>query len=382
VLDRATIDRLREFDSGGAPVVSVYLDVPKDLGDLRSVAARLKAALRPVRELAESAVLEDDAVRSIRADVDSAISAADRAAAHRGGSMALFLCNAAGLKEIVGLPGPVRDRAVADRGPYLGPMEAMLSHYRRYCAVVADRRTASIYRFSMGGMEAWEEIGEEEVRKENYGGFSGYEERGVRARAETVARRLYQAAAERIAALMREGEFDLLMIGGNQANVDGIVDELAADVVPHLAGTFTIDPGTASPSDVLARCSEVAREHESRTSAEAVTALLDTVGSGDRAVLGIDRVLQSANQRAIARLIVAATGIEPGVACVECGWLGRRGALCGYCGEATLPVPDLIDRIAERVRADGGEVLYVLGASAMGDVQAGAMLRYPVTAVR
>jgi len=379
VLDRSTIDRLRDIDTGGMPVLSVYLNVGKDLGDLRTVPAHLKAALRPVRDLADSGSLEAAAVRSLKADLDAALAAADGAASDRGGSMALFLCDAAGVSERVSLPGPVRDRAIVDRTPYLGPLEAMLAHFRRYCAVVADRRTASIYRFGMGELQAWEVIGEEEVRKDNYGGFDGREERGVRAHAGVVARRLFQATADRVATLLRDGEFDLLMIGGNPANVDGVVAELAPDVLPTLAGTFTVDPRTTSPADVLAKCSECAAAHEDVVAAGEVAALIEASGPGGRAVLGIDGVIAAANQRAVARLIVGATGTESGVACAECGWLARHGSLCGFCGEATVPMPDLADGIAEKARADGSDVQYVLGETALGDAQVGALLRFPVS---
>jgi len=379
VLDRSTIDRLRDFDTGGMPVLSVYLNIGTDLGDLRAVPARLKAALRPVRELADSGSLGAAAARSLKADLDAVREAAASAASHRGGSMALFLCDGAGISERVSLPGPVRDRAIADRTPYLGPLEAMLAHFRRYCAVIADRRTASIYRFGMGELEAWEAIGEEEVRKDNYGGFDGREERGVRAHAEVVARRLFQATADRLATLLRDGEFDLLMVGGNQANVDGVVAELAPDVKPRLAGTFVVDPGTTSPAAVLVRCVECATSHEEVAAAGEVAALLDAAGAGDRAVLGIDDVIAAANQRAIARLLVGATGTESGVACADCGWLARQGSLCGFCGEATAPVPDLADGIAEKARADGSAVHYVLGETALGHAQVGALLRFPIS---
>jgi hypothetical protein len=242
--------------------------------------------------------------------------------------------------------------------------------------VIVDRRVASIYRFSMGELGGWEVIGEEEVRKDNYGGFSGYAERSVRGHAGEVARRLFRTAAERLDELARAGEYDLLMIGGQQANVDGLSVELSAYVAPRLAGTFTIDPGTATAAEIRDQCSEVARAYEEASAAEEVASILDAAGAGDLGTVGIDGVLRAANQRAISRLMVDAEDTEPGVACVQCGWLGRRGGLCGYCGEATLPVPDLIDRVAEQVRADGGEVRYVLGRSELARHRVGAQLRF------
>ncbi|MCB2223479.1 MAG: hypothetical protein KQH83_04800 [Actinobacteria bacterium] len=382
MLDRSTVDRLRSADTAGAPVLSVYLGVPTDVAAFRGLPARLKAALRPVREQLAAGWFDAGAMAALEADLDAVALLLERAPEARGGSLALFVCGEAGLAEAVPLPGPVRDRAVADRAPYLGPIEAMLAHYRRYCAVVVDRRIASIYRFSQGRLRAWEQLGEEEVRKDNYGGFDGREEQAVRARAETVARRLFRSTADRLAGLLRDGRFDLVVLGGNPANVRGLEAELAPEVRSVLAGTFTLDPGTATPADVLARCTETTEAYERAAAAAEVASLLDTAAAGGRAVTGIEGVLAAVNQRAVALLVVAATGTTPGVACSECGWLGRRGGLCGYCGEATVVVPDLIDRMAERVRSDGGEVVYALGDTPLQDDQVGARLRFEVTVGR
>jgi hypothetical protein len=41
-------------------------------------------------------------------------------------------------------------------------------------------------------------------------------------------------------------------------------------------------------------------------------------------------------------------------------------------------VADLIDSVAERTRADGGTVRYVLGETLLSDAQVGALVRFPV----
>lgn len=378
MLDRLTIDRLRGWDTGAYPVLSVYLGLGPDLDELRSISARLKSMLRPIRELADSGELGAEGSRSLRSDIEAAVDGADRLGGDLGRGAALFLCKAAGLAERISLPARVRDRAVVDPTPYLGPLEAMLDHFPKYCAVVADRRTASIYRFFMGELEAWEQIGEEEIRKENYGGFSGYEERGARGHAEAVARRLFRAAAARVADLARAGEFELLTVGGNQVNVDALLTELPSDVRSRLAGTFVVDPRTTTPSDVLERCREVAGDYDRKSAEAEVQALMDAAGSGGKAVLGLDRVLDAANQRAIDRLIVNATEAPPGVRCTICGWLAYSGSLCAVCGEATIPVADLLDTVAESTRADGGSVRYVLEETPIRPAQVGALVRFPV----
>ena len=122
--------------------------------------------------------LARDQRMSLRSDIEALSKSSTSFASDLGRGVAIFKSSGAGIDEHIGLPGPVRDRAVVDVYPYLRPLEAMLDHYRRFCVAVVDARFASIFRFRMDRLESWEEmrssaIGEEDFRKANYGGFSG-----------------------------------------------------------------------------------------------------------------------------------------------------------------------------------------------------------------
>jgi len=379
LLDRSTVERLRSADTAGQPVVSVYLGLGPDRDQLRSITTRLKALTHPLRE--GPAGPTGETAGSLRQDLEAVVAMADRVSADQGRGAALFVCSSAGLAEHVSLPAPVRDRAVVDTTPYLGPLEAMLAHFRRYCAVVVDRRTASIYRFHMGALESWEEMGVEEIRKDNYGGFAGSLERRVRAHARTVARRLFRGVAARVSELYRAGEYDLLAVGGLPANVSGLVAELPAELKSCLAGTFTVDPRTATPLGIQDQCRVLAEEHDREADLRLVEELLEAAGARGRGVLGLDRVLDAANQQAIDLLLLDAGETIPGVACPACRWLARAGETCPSCGAPTRWVADLYDAAAEVARTRGGSVRYVLAETPLRHFEAGATTRHPVAAI-
>lgn len=379
LLDRSTVERLRGADTSDHPVVSVYLGLGPDLDQLRSIAARLKALTQPLREAAGE--WGEEAARGIRQDAERAVAMAEGVAADRGRGAALFVCSAVGLEEHVGLPAPVRDRAIVDATPYLGPLEAMLAHFRRYCAVVVDRRSASIYRFHMGGLEAWEQIGRAQLPKRNFGGFAGYAEHVARRRAGEATRRHFSAIADRLTEVFRAGEYDLLVLGGNQLSVDGLAAELPAELQTVLAGTFVVDPGAASPADIRERCRTVAEEHEGRIDERLVADLLEAAGARQRGLLGLDRVLDAANQHAIDMLLLDAGDLVPGMACPACGWLARSGEPCPACGAGMRRVADLFDAVAEATRSSGGTIRYVLAPTPLAEFEAGAIVRFPVAAV-
>jgi hypothetical protein len=254
----------------------------------------------------------------------------------------------------------------------------MIEHYQSYCVSIVGRRLGSIFRFSMDQLETWEEIRDEEIRKANYGGFSGYEEQRVRARADEVVGRHYRNVADRLAELKRsDGGFDLLIVGGSDAHVAGLIESLPPDVAEVMAGTFVIDPGTMTPATVLQHARRVTAAWEVKEESRRVAELFDAAGSGGLAVLGLEETCAAVNRRAVGVLFVQAEHTTPGSACLECGRVTcEDGSACSVCGGEVRPVPDVVDRLSESVRAAGGRVQHVLSDGPLAAVEAGALLRY------
>lgn len=378
MLNQASIDGLRIAPTSGFPVLSVYLNLPPGPESLRTAQSRMKELLATVAADAET--LDREQRRSVLADVAALSSDLGRLGSDLGRGVAIFRSSGAGLDEQLALPGPVRDRALLADGPYLRPLEAMIEHYPRYCVAVVGRRLGSIFRFSMGELETWEEMRAEEIRKANYGGFTGYDEQHVRARAEEVAAKHFRAVARRLAALMRdEDAFDLLVVGGSEAHVAATIEALPADVLARLAGSFTIDPGTMTPATVLDHARRVAADREAAEERSLVAELFDAAGSGSNAVLGLEEVCAAAGNRAIGELFVQADAVTPGSVCDTCGRIScDRDGPCPVCGAPVRPVPDVVDRLGDAVRAAGGRVRHILTRGPLAAPQVGARLRFSV----
>ena len=381
VLEQASIDRLRGTTTGDYPVLSLYVNLEPGPESLRTVPARIKDLLAHAEE--GSATLPRSQRVSIRSDIQSLLGDIGRFGSDLGRSVAIFRSNGAGLDEYLTLPGPVRDRAIVDTVAYLRPLEAMIEHYQRFCVAVVGRRLASIFRFSMGELETWEEMRDEEVRKANYGGFSGYDEQHVRARSDEMVTKHYRHVGSRLADLRRsEGGFDLLILGGSDAHVAGTLEELPPDVTNVLAGSFTIDPGTMTPAIVLARASDIAEEWERETDQRLVAELFDIAASGGAATLGLAGVCAAVNRRAVDVLFVQVGHAIPGSTCTECGWVSyQMEPECPLCDATLSRVPDLVDRLGESVRSAGGTVRHILNEGPLTEVEVGARLRYSIPMV-
>ena len=381
MLDQASIDRLRGTAAGDYPVLSLYVNLEPGPESLRTVPARIKELLAHAEE--ESANLPRSQRISVRSDIQSLLSDIGRFGSDLGRSVATFRSNGSGLDEHLTLPGPVRDRAIVDTVPYLRPLEEMIEHYPRFCVAVVGNRLASIFRFSMGELETWEEMRDEEVRKANFGGFSGYEEQRVRARSDEVIKKHYRHLGSRLADLRRsDGGYDLLILGGSDAHVAGALAALPPDVANLLAGSFTIDPGTMTPSIVLALATDVAEEWETQNERRLVAELFDAAASGGTAALGLESVCAAVNRRAVDVLFVQVGHAIPGSSCASCGWVScRTQPDCPVCGATLRRVPDLVDRLGESVRSAGGTVRHILSEGPLAEVEVGARLRYSIPMV-
>jgi peptide subunit release factor 1 (eRF1) len=381
VVDQASIDRLRQTDTNGFPVLSIFVNLEPGPESLRNVPATIKDLLAQVDEA--SMGFSHAQAMSVREDLQAVSSRIGRFGTDLGRSIAIFRSSGAGLDEQLSLPGPVRDRAILDTAPYLRPLEAMLEHYQRFCVAVVGRRIASIFRFAMGRLETWEEMRDEEVRKANYGGFSGYEEHRVRARSDELTARHYRHVGARLAELQRsEDGFDLLIVGGSDSHVAGTVAALPPDVAGRLAGSFAIDPRTMTPAIVLDHAQRVAAAWEQQREQKLVADLVDTAASGGDAVLGLESVCDAVNQRAVEVLVIQIGRAVPGFACAECGWVScATDNECRVCGSELQRVPDLVDRLSDSVRASGGTVQHVLSDSPLADIEVGARLRYSLAMV-
>ena len=379
MLTREAVDRIRILEGGRHPVLSLYLGLRPGVGELSSVPARLKDLLGPLPAAAGSLGRAETA--SLRDDIAAVRGMTDRIASDLGRGVAIFRSSGAGIDEYVSLPAPMRDRALLAARPYVRPLDTTLEHFHRYCSVVIRMRKSSIFRFYMGHLETWEEMAEDEIRKQNFGGFGGYEEGRVRRHAGEVARRHYRETATRLTAMSKEAPFDLLLVGGPQAHVDGLIDALPAELVRRLAGRFTIDPHTMTPAVVQTACEDLSADYDREQQKASVTRMLDTAASGGLAVAGIEPVLIAVNHKAVATLMLQAGSSRPGFRCVDCAWLaGADHGVCPSCGGALAVVPDLLDAMSDAVRNSGGGVRNVLTETPLMTHEAGALLRFAVRA--
>ena len=149
LLGAETIDRISRFDSGGLPIVSMYLTVPPGHDAHALARTKVDSLLHEIRGLGEDRSLGHDARLSLRRDIERVAGAIANATVTPG-TLAFFSCSGAGLLEVVSLPRAVRDRIIVYASPWIRPMLAVVGDHRRCCAVVVDRRAARAWELYLG----------------------------------------------------------------------------------------------------------------------------------------------------------------------------------------------------------------------------------------
>jgi peptide chain release factor subunit 1 len=374
------VNRLVHFRPSDAPVVSVYVPIPYEPGELKGVHARFHSLLQQLRDLLHSEELDHNRRESLRADIarieDEVVPGASE---FKGRGVAVFACHKANMFQLVVLPRPVRERVVVDATPYLRPMLAVLDEIHRYCTVVVDREKAWLSEFFMGRLEESAKVRGRALRDPNYaGGWQGWKEDKSHHKAELLARRHYRETAERLDDLVRRTEAELIIVGGHQETVAEFLPYLPHQLQPKVAGTFVIDPSTMTPGQVRERSQEVADAYERREEEQLVAQALEKVASGGFGAAGLDWCLLAVNEKAVQVLLIHGDEQAPGRVSDQCGWLGLDDEECPVCGEHTRKTPDVIDEMAAAVVDSSGRVEHVYADTPLEPHVVAALLRFPV----
>ena len=382
MIEGDTIDRVTRFHGGDLPVVSVYLGLDADRRDLRSLSTRVSSLLHEIRPMAKDSSLGREARLSVRGDVEriEAEMAEDRP---NPGAVAIFSCSGRRFYEEVDLPRRVRDRIAVDAAPWVRPMLAVLDEFHRVCVLVLDNQTARLWELYQGELTEQGEIQETNqpsdeppLRKPDYGGWGGLEERGVHNRTGELSKRHFRRVATMLDDLHRRGRFELLVIGGHDHELPLFQDFLPHSLRGSVAGTFAVDSSTATVADIRSSAQAVVDRYERAEERLWVAELLAKEAAGGNAAVGLERCLWAGTVAAVQRLLVHDDVTATGVVCDESGWLGASGDTCPICGGPTRRTEDVIDELSQAVIDTGGTVEHVLGDTPLREHLVAADLRF------
>lgn len=374
VLEEA-LDRLSKVESPSASVLSVYLALHPDRTEWPSIRPRLRNLMDPVDKLAASGDLDHDSSMALRAATEQVLAMAGALERLPYPGVAVFICDELGLGERLTLPRRVWDCAVVGPAPYLRPLRAVLDEFRKIAVVVLDSRRAEIFSYEMGEILDRQIIEAEELRKTNLAGWYGLEEFRHRQHGEEVRNHLFREVAGQVGRMRREGDIDLVLVGGHHDTTQALLAYLEPRV-QELTKTFVTDLHTLNPAALTKRVTELEESYERREESREVDEVYSLAGEGDLGVIGVDRVFEAASRHAISRLLIHDGAIMEGSVCTSCGALSRPTGTCLRCGAETRFLPEAFEALSRAVIEAGGSVEHVMTETRLADDLVAARLRF------
>ena len=373
MINRADADRLRAVRAADPAVVSVYLQVPVDLAEHRSLPIR-------VRDLIKSAASQEPRAGGgfVReTDPESIINAVTQDSQEwLGHTIALFACAQIGMFEAVPLPGFLTDQAVIADRAFIRPMLAAIQRNPAYRAALVDTKHAWVLNIAEDQIETVAERTDPGVRSPQFGGWYGLEAYRIQQRIIKLSKQHFR---DTISILRRaDGADRPLVLGGHENEISHFLAALPRPVRQTVAGSFNVDLQTATPGRVRELARPVIARWSERTEARLVDEVLNE--PPDLSVTELDGCLAACRAHAVAQLFLPDDQMVPGFACADCGALSRSAEDCDCPDPAGSchAVPDLLDELATRTLDGGGVVTAVRNPP----FTAAARLRFPVRLAR
>lgn len=354
--DREVLRRLAEADLGGAPVLSVFVNL--DPAEFATGAARASALTSVADEAARMAEngdpdLSHDARRALRRDAERVrdyLRAADFAGTH---GVAIFASGQADLFEAIHLPYPVESAVVLNSAPHLAPIASPPEG--DWCVVLVSRRNGRILR---GGPERLVEVGgvaDDVHGQHDQGGWS-------QARYQRSVDQEFVRHVERLARVLSQGAkaapFEHLLVGGPEDAYNELVDKLDHPLRERLRGRVEVDVDDTTADEVRRAALPPMQEHERVRQDELLRRLDEGLGRGERAAAGLDDVLGCLSEQRVETLLLDAGFAAPGAECPKCGWIGVRPE--GDCPMDGTPLDhsdDIVDVAVDRAFAQDAQVV-------------------------
>ena len=372
---RGQLDRLSRIDGSPTPVVSVYLNTHwVDEHQRGRVRVFLKNELRKARETGTGGVSAVD-LDWIREQGEALISQTSFPDAQ---GVALFACEALGLREVLPVRVPFDDAFVVSNAPALGPLAVALAGVPEALVVFVDAESARLIALAPGGNSEEITLTNEPPSHPRREGWPQRAYSHYRRHILDMRRPHFESVAQSLIGLAQVSGARRLVLAGEPRNVAGLTKALPPSLAASIVGTVSgtrYEPAAA----IVERAAGLLARFEGQRAAEEVDALLTEAAKGGQASAGVETTLEAINRGAVQRLYLANAFAGPGRACGGCGALHSGTAVtCRLCGQATKAV-ELAEAMAERALAAGGSVQRVdldAALAAAGGVV--ARLRYPL----
>lgn len=363
------LDRLAEFDSGGNPVISLYLNAQPDEHGRDKFSTFLRKELRG---RAASYPADSASRKSLERDVEKIEAYIASELKPSANGLAIFACSTADdFFEALQLDAPIHEHVliISDR-PHLYPLARVDERYPRTAALVCDTNHARIFVVAAGRIEDQREINGTVTRRHKMGGWSqaryqrhidNYHQQHVKEVVDTLDR------------IVRDEGIQHIVIFGDEVVVPMLREEMPKHLLEKIVDIKNLSIG-APEGEVFEKTLETLRAHDAESDQEKVEELLGAYRAGGLGVVGVADTREALEMGQVDELLITASlpQIDPSE----------------VSGESSDPNDDMTrarfaDELIALARQTSARVTFVEDASLLEPVGGvGALLRYKVPGIQ
>lgn len=369
------LSRLAKISGTQTPVVSVYLNTRwADEHQRERARVFLKNGLRKARQEAEDGRLERD-LDWVQSQGESVIEQRSFPDAH---GVALFACDAVGLREVLPVRVPFEDAFVVGDTPFLRPLAAVAEETPATLVVFVDSKSARLIPLNARGAGDEVTLSSDVPGHHRRGGWAQLAQSRYQRHIDEHRDRHFEAVAHALVQLGDGQGVERVVLAGEPHVLSAFRKHLpqraAERVIGAVAGARH-EPASA----LVTRATEVLARRGREEERGAVDAVLTEAAKSGRAVSGVEATVEAVNRAAVHCLYLLREFRGEGRACAACRAIqSGPGAGCRRCGQATKAV-ELGEAMVDQVVAAGGKVEVIAshaGLAAVGGIA--ARLRYPI----
>ena len=366
---RTELDGLAGLAPTTWPVLSLYLDMRPDQSGRRNHDIFLRKVF-PER----SRTMHGDTRKSFDRDVQRIHAYLESEVAPSVRGLALFACSGAdGFFQPFQLAAAFDDYSLFTGPlPHLYPLARATDQYPAYAALLVDTNSARLFVFRLGRRDAHEQVTNVKTRRGSFGGWS-------QARYQRHCDNFYLLHMKEVVAtldrVVRAEALDHIVIAVDETARPFLMDQLPKHLAEKVIRVLHL-PVSTPEHDVLAETLDAMREHDAKTDAERVQAMIDASAAEGRAVLGADATLYALAAGQVEELIIAA---RPGVLSLPQSLAqdSNRFAVDSTTPQADAKRLELAGELVARAQRNAARIRFIEDSALLGTVGGvGAILRF------
>ena len=367
------LERLIGFDSGGLPVISLYLNAQANQHGRDQYDRFIRNEFSTRAKTFEPHTPEGESFRRDAERIEKYLAEEARPSAN---GIAIFAC--AGKNdffEAVQLDAPIeKHQLFIFTQPHLYPLARFINEYRRYAVLVADSNRARIFVFGRGRTIAAEEVQNEKMNRTEVGGWSQ-----MRFQRHVDHLRLQHAkeVVEALDRIVREEAIETVIIAGDEVVIPVLREQMPPALAAKVEDRMNLDIRTPE-HEIMERTLETFQARDAVLDMERVEELKDAVRGTKLGVAGIADTLAALSNGQVDELFLAA-----GINEIEHEPEAASAVFKAYAPGEEDEIPNanrrrvVVDELIKRAQETGARTHFIKDASllaAMGGV--GATLRY------